>query len=226
MTYRVTYELDQDLFDDTERALPKPGAVVFGPRYEDWHLNACLNYVTTESQWSWYADGYKTAGDFLAQFADAARGEVDTLIFPVAFNYRQYLELRLKELLMVCSSYQGEKFQLPTHHDLMGLWGLLRPRLASLDFGDEATVGVEHVIREFNKLDVGSFSFRYPVGKDGTTPSLPGITHINLGQLRDRIAEVAWLLDGFSAGMSEYLDQKCQYEAEMRAEAARYEQGW
>jgi hypothetical protein len=222
MSYKIVYELPEKPFEVTPPPAPVVGSQVFGTDGDDWHLNASMGYVHSEWKWDWYADGYKKAGDLLVEFVAATQSHQDILVFPVVFNYRQYLELRLKELLMLCSYYLDHKFELPTHHDLKKLWEQLLPKLQQLD-KETNWDGVGYVILEFHKTDIGSFAFRYPVLKDGSSPSLSGITGINLGVVRDRIEEVARLLDGMSAGVSEYLTQKREYESEMRAEAAAYE---
>ena len=63
----------------------------------DWRFNACLNW--TNDTLELYVIGYKEAADKLVEnIMDTPRYQ-DTLVFPICFLYRQYIELRLKELI-------------------------------------------------------------------------------------------------------------------------------
>jgi hypothetical protein len=217
-------ENDSDsLFLETEPPLPEKGAELFGSR-EDWHLNACLNYIPTHWQWDWYADGYKAGADRLVEHVDATNSDQDILLYPVVFLYRHYLEVRLKELLLLTSYYLDEPIlEIPPEHDLMKLWKLVRPRLERVwpraEYHDE----VGDILRQFCRVDGRSIAFRYPLNKDGT-PTLADIGHhINLGRVRDAIAGVATILDGSSIGLNEYINAKNEMASEYRAEAEAYE---
>ena len=61
----------------------------------DWRMNACVNW----GGGTLYSDGYKTAADTLVNQVAADRYTSDTLVYPIVFCYRQYLELLLKALL-------------------------------------------------------------------------------------------------------------------------------
>ena len=63
----------------------------------DWHCNACLNW--TDDALELYVIGYKHAADNLV--AQIVNGDPyqDALVFPICFLYRQYIELRLKEII-------------------------------------------------------------------------------------------------------------------------------
>lgn len=221
MKYRITVEWPEKPFEVTRPQEPTVGAPVFTTEGEDWRLNASMSYVSQEWKWDWYADGYKKAGDLLVAFVSETGMDQDILVFPVVYTYRHYLELRIKELLIMSSYLLDQEFQVPTHHDLAGLWSAALPKLAAID-GSINWDGVTYVIGEFNKIDIRSFAFRYPVAKDGATPSLSGLNGINLGVVRDRIAEVAWMLDGISMGITESLGQKRDCEADIRSEMAQY----
>ena len=73
------------------------------------------------------AKGYKLAADILADYVAETGNDYDYLVNPVAFLYRQYLELRLKDIIIVGSRLSG----MPIHfgsksdfltHDLIRLW--------------------------------------------------------------------------------------------------------
>jgi hypothetical protein len=59
-------------------------------------FNASLNFMP--DQLSGYAEGYKLAADRLMQQLVNDPVELDYLIYPLMFLYRQHLELRFKEI--------------------------------------------------------------------------------------------------------------------------------
>jgi hypothetical protein len=76
---------------------PKAGDQLFKPSGE-WDGNAHIaNHPTTRLVLM--LGGYKRAADLLVQHATADRADRDTLVFPIIFNYRQFLELSLKYLI-------------------------------------------------------------------------------------------------------------------------------
>src|SRR5438132_10675486 len=98
---------------------PQKGDVLFDSA-DDWYHNACINLRFFN--WDWYASGYKLAGDVLVQHVVDTRDHRDTLVFPIVFNYRQYLELRLKEIIIVGRILSDEASEFPPEHDLRVLW--------------------------------------------------------------------------------------------------------
>lgn len=193
-------------------------------KHELWPYNAFV-----ESDWDLYATGYKRAADYLVEQA-ASTHQQDFIIYPAMFLYRHYLELRLKEVLLALQAYFGLPRQIPPHHDLHRIWREVRPLMESAWGGDETIINndaIEVRINEFDQIDKGSFSFRYPVTKDDipSLKDLPGIDGqpmINLYQVRDVIGAMAQLLDGASAGLSVYLDYKAEMRAEYEAEMRQY----
>jgi len=198
----------------------------------NWETNACLNF--TFDKWDTYAEGYRVAGDVLVQHVEKEKRHQDTLVYPIMFLYRQYIELRLKELIKVSGRLLDKDPKIPQHHDLMLLWQKVRPNLEAVwsstetkDYHDAA----EERLKEFCDIDRISFAFRYPEDKNGD-PTLRGLQHINLSHLSEVMRAISHLLDGSSLGLGEYLQTKCEmmaeygdYEQEMRAEMmAEYRQ--
>ncbi len=64
---------------------------------DDWRMNACLNMYHDPSEL--YVVGYKEAADSLVDSIANQKGSADSLIFPIVFLYRHYIEIRLKSLL-------------------------------------------------------------------------------------------------------------------------------
>jgi hypothetical protein len=72
---------------------PKKGNQLFKSD-ADWINNACLNFK--EDQLNLYAIGYKRAAELLLEHVKNSGRDQDTLVYPIIFLYRHYLELRLK----------------------------------------------------------------------------------------------------------------------------------
>jgi hypothetical protein len=75
--------------DDAE-ALPWPrkGDTLFDGA-DDWYHNACVNWLP--DGWDAYALGYKRAADILVGYIVDTHRDRDTIVFPIVFNYRQYI---------------------------------------------------------------------------------------------------------------------------------------
>lgn len=179
----------------------------------DWRHNACLN--------AWfcnldiYARGYKRAGDLLVEHIKKERAGIDFLVFPTVFLYRQYIELRLKELIISGSELLGLQIKTPKQHKINELWKQCRKVLEQVYKGDPITDlnMVESSINQFSEADPYSTAFRYPTDtKDN--PSLPNLSHINLRHLADTMEKIASLLDGASMGIDAGLGSKKEAESE------------
>lgn len=205
--------------------------------HEDWRYNARLNPhrvvegpngisigSNAPNDFSTYADGYKRLADIgVAHIADA-RYDVDVLVYSIVFCYRQYLELRLKELIKTSGSLLDQSVATPNEHDLLKLWKLLRPLLELIWPEQDAQTernNTESVIAQFQELDPGSYAFRYPVNRNGQD-SLPGLKHLNVKQVSEVIERVAPVLDGASDGIEYYLEEKGQMLMEGYQEALQY----
>ena len=111
-----------------------------------------------------YAIGYKRAGDALAiRFIDKWQGN-EILLFPMIFLYRQYLELRLKELLLSGKRSVGESGDFEETHELPRLWKPCQKILAEHwpEEPCETWDNVSRLIDEFHKIDPSGEAFRYP----------------------------------------------------------------
>jgi hypothetical protein len=182
---------------------------------EDWWNTACLNW--TSSGWTLYASGYKEAADALVERLESKASGQDTLVYPILFLYRQYIELQLKLTIRTCRHLLEDGDDFPTGHRIDRLWGEL-DKLLRQAFPDESTTELDQtgrLISEFAKVDPLSTAFRYPVDKDGDA-SLPGIKYINLRNVREVLAKMAMLLDGAQTLAYERLQWKLEMEREMQ----------
>lgn len=151
------------------------------------------------------ATGYREAGDILVRQAEENYFHRDTLIYPIVFLYRHYIELQLKYILFMYGKRAKQEADW-VHHDLDVLWPKVRRviehfnRKPSLK-NAEALNAVETCVAEFAKIDPKSFSFRYPVTKQGQPLTLP-FASVDLSNLK----HVMTNLDAFFIGVDGQLD--------------------
>jgi len=69
----------------------------------NWSVNAVAGGKYSEPYS--YMEGYYRAGEKLAAFAINERRNMDVLFFPICFNYRHYVELTLKHLILAAEKY-------------------------------------------------------------------------------------------------------------------------
>lgn len=147
-------------------------------------------------------NGYKRGADLMVQQATTNRFDQDALVYPIIFNYRQYIELSLKYLIASYGGSAGVEANWKTH-SLTALWGWFAEVLSH--YGDQdddgGTAAVRAIVAEFAKVDPGSFSYRYPVGINGEPIELAH-DRLDLAAL----AEVMNAVDGYFSGCDGYLD--------------------
>lgn len=147
-------------------------------------------------------NGYQYASDILVDSAISEPSKLDSLIYPIIFNYRHFIELHLKYLI----SNFGRHVRVEpvwNSHDLSKIWLSFIEMLAIFgnedpDFADDV---VGELITEFSKLDPNSFHARYPVDTKGN-PVKINLSEIDLKNLKDVMTGVA----GYFAGCDGYLD--------------------
>lgn len=151
-------------------------------------------------------DGYKTASDLMVEAAATDRRSRDTLIFPIIFNYRQFLELSLKYQLATFGPAVGIEPNW-TSHDLARLWAEFLAMLEQYgtEDPDEVDPVVEGIILEFAKIDPGSYSYRYPVDRQGN-PVPVSYSDLHLPTLADVMQGVGGYFAGCDGYLSSLLD--------------------
>jgi hypothetical protein len=180
---------------------------------EDWWNNACLNWCF--DSWWLYAAGYKDAADVLVTHVVETGRQHDRLVYPIVFLYRQHLELMIKDIIR-----QGRKLEdidepFPKSHHIDKLWLICRQLLSQISPNDseEELDQVGRLIEEFSAVDPTSMSFRYPEDTDGGV-SLPGVTHINLPNVKEVVGKMASIL----GGAHDQIDYLSSCKAEMYSE--------
>lgn len=149
--------------------------------------------------------GYKDAGDLLVKEVEVNRAHQDSLVYPILFLYRQYLELSIKDIIRKGRKLQYETESIPKDHRLDGLWKICSQLLAEIAPGDseDAIKEIGRLLTEFCTIDPKSEAFRYPEKQDGS-PAMPEIRHINLRNVREIIGKIAVILDGANGMLDHY----------------------
>ena len=155
---------------------------------------------------------------------DTTGRDHDRLVYPIIFNYRQYIELALKGVIRDARKLLDERGGAPTGHVLTDLWSTARPLLwriapnkADLDTAGES-------IKRFAAVDPTSEGFRYPVTAAGT-PALPeALKNVDLVRVRQVVERLDGFLDVIDFGLGIELDHKSdalaiEYEMQLRMEA-------
>tara|TARA_R100000935_G_scaffold58090_2_gene93840 strand:+ start:5637 stop:6242 length:606 start_codon:yes stop_codon:yes gene_type:complete len=151
-------------------------------------------------------EGYKMAADLMIQAAASDSGSRNTLVFPIIFNYRQFLELSLKYQL---ATYGPEVGIEPNwrSHDLAILWAEFLAMLEhyGTEDPDEVDPVVEAIVLEFAKIDPGSYSYRYPVDRQGN-PIPVSYSDLHLPTLADVMQGVGGYFSGCDGFLSSLVD--------------------
>lgn len=161
----------------------------------DWQHNACVDcYTPTLGS---YAAKFKDAADVLVRQAAAGDATLDSVIIPIVFLYRHYLELTLKEIIRFGREVVGTGKGYPTNeHDLTKLWKETLSLLTQ-HYGPQVppeTANITPCIEDLHAYDPRSFSFRYPTDKHGQ-PYLKEVRHINIRNLYEVMERLASFLD-------------------------------
>ena len=131
-------------------------------------LNSWLN-----KDWL-YADGYKKAADILIEYIKNKKVNADFLVYPIIFLYRHSIEINLK---IICE--KGDKlfgFHFTKNffisHNLIKYWDECKkicinlfPK-ASNAFKNKLN-NIERIIKELDKVDHKSITFRYHKDANG-----------------------------------------------------------
>lgn len=93
-------------------------------------MNACLDWYHDPTEL--YIVEYKEAGDSLVNSVTDRSGTADSLIFPIVYLYRYYIELRLKSLLHDGNRLLDIEHKQKPSHQLSKLWSKVRDILVEL----------------------------------------------------------------------------------------------
>ncbi len=189
---------------------------LFSPGGE-WRYNACVNFLDVQRRkYDLYAQGYRRAVDILVEHVRDFGRSQDTLVYPIVFLARQYLELKFKYLIMQLSTLLGAQPVRRKGHNLAWLWDacVAMMRETDLDGIDELIGTVKDYIAEFDEADPRSQSFRYPDEVDGN-PSLPGIAYIDIKNFYEKTSAIEEQLEALDSYIQAAIGAKQELDAAM-----------
>lgn len=183
------------------------------PDYGAWLKNPANKFFL-------YSEGYKEAGKKLWEFCIENRFYSNTLIYPLVFNYRQFLELRLKELIIMGYKYLDTKEDFADEHSLLKLWNTYRNEILPDIENIEKSIldNVERIISQFNTEDPKSMSFRYPVTRGPNRKESLNRETIDLHNFKIVMDKIIYFFDWQWDMISHYEDLKSEMIAEMYRE--------
>ena len=168
-----------------------------------------------------YSEGYREAGNKLYESCIANPFYSNTLIYPLIYNYRQFLELRLKELIIMGNEYNETDEDFPDEHSLTKLWNIYRNKLLpEIDNTIEKNIldNVEKLIIEFNTIDPKSMSFRYPVTRGPIREKSVKMHTIDIENFKKSMDKLMYFFDWQWDMISHYKDLKQDLLAEWYGE--------
>ena len=198
--------------EEEEYFWPEPGDQLFQLGLGK-HV-ACVGF--RKGDWYPYIQGYKRAADTLvAHLVDQNRYEVDFLVFPIAFLYRQCIELQLKVVINDGNDFLDKPYTMKPTHKLDVLWTQCREIIQAIwpeENPSETLDAVEELLKEFSKADPTSTAFRYPVKNNGN-PELSAIEHIDIEHLARNAAKIYNLLNASNTAIQRMADEKLEMES-------------
>lgn len=165
--------------------------------------NADIGWMNSKA--SAYEYGYLRAAQILSEGYEKHQViDKDSIIFPIIFLYRQYIELSLKSLIRNLDRKLNNtrNNKILEKHKLLDLWDemvSLYRLYISQNHQQQVFISLplkkeREVIKEFHKVDEDSFSFRYSTDKNGSE-LLRDLTYISLNHFQIKISIVIDALD-------------------------------
>lgn len=184
--------MEEQLNTETEFLFPESTDKLFNEFNVDYRHNAIISAGI--SKFFLFSDSYKSAAIKLFEQLDGSAYQANTLVYPIVFLCRHFIELRLKELISGINYSITEKYSFPDGHNLENLWDTYNSiiRKAGESFVPENSIlaNTEKLIQEFNLVDPNSMCFRYPVDKTSDrNPSL-SITNLDLENFRQTMQKL------------------------------------
>ncbi len=133
------------------------------------------------------------------------------MVWPIVFCYRQYIELALKDVINTHGSQVTTDPEIKPNwksHKLKDLWipykRIIGSTLVASTVDDiPDLLAVEVCINEFEGIDHGSYTFRYPVDTDGRQMEIP-FDSIDLYHLRDVVERLCNFFDATESSLHEH----------------------
>jgi hypothetical protein len=171
----------------------------------DWTNNARI--IKGDSRSEFYILGYKKAADILLEHVRVTDSDLDTLVYPIVFLYRHYLELLVKNIIENGAKYLGIEEKPKTDHQLYTLWNKAKTIINKIWEEEEGhqELEIDHYLASFIEIDKSSQAFRYHKDKEGKE-FLEIIEIINIQHFADCINKISSYLEGISAAIYHALE--------------------
>lgn len=209
--------------------MPKQGDTFFMPDSGGEKTYASINRVrglNHDHAHFLISEGYREASKILlGNIMESEQRDwlaIDSLIYPILFNFRHYLEITIKATtrnyyIMTPGGFCDD-VGFMSEHSLVKLWMALKPHLHESygheSYGEstperETIEAAQALLQEFDRYDAGSYTFRYPYAKGKAHETLkyavPPLT-INLDNLRDMFEKCIYYFDSIYWRSAEMLD--------------------
>lgn len=164
-------------------------------------------YRTFVDRWTAYAESYKRVADAAVRLHLRERRPDATVMYPVAFMYRHYVELQLKNIIRLGHALHGRHDTVPMTHRLDQLWRQARATLREVwPKGDAETLdAAEGCIKDFERMDPNSVAFRYAAGADGRE-YLEDVDALDLRHLSKVMNKLGTFFESCIGAMDMYFD--------------------
>ncbi|MCU5380271.1 hypothetical protein OCA08_24360 [Bacillus cereus] len=140
------------------------------------------------TRWDLYSKGYMDAADCLIDNSIANRHAHigDRLVYPIIFSYRQAVELKLKQIILLDENLKNNttqdtlKIMNDFGHEVDKLWDKVKIIIQKLfkkdieGHGEGKIQQIDNYIKEFAEIDSLSFTFRYPLAKPNRKQVIEG----------------------------------------------------
>lgn len=153
--------------------------------------------------------------------------KIDSLIYPIIFSFRHYLELIIKDTIrnynLIDNKISPDEIGFKKEHSILKLWSLLKDRIIkNYDNLDKEAYNqceienfsVENMLNEINNIDENSFGFRYPFQTVGNGKNInskidfifSGLK-VDLNNLKSSMSKLINYFDGLNFQSSHLLDK-------------------
>lgn len=172
-------------------------------------LNACVGNNGNPSYNEYYR-GYSQAAITLIDTAIETR-DLDTLIYPICFNMRHAIELKLKQIVLAFNEIREDvsfnNFSDTTTHDIAKIWKELKYRASKIDERLQRFLyELDPIVEAFSEIDPTGQTFRYPFS-NGNDKHLTKVSIINVLHLKSIFKETRELLENLQSFIVYLLDE-------------------
>ncbi len=155
---------------------------------EPTQYNACVGNNGNPS-YREYADGFADAAIILIDKALTTL-DIDEQIYPICFNMRHSVELRLKhqisQLKLIRSEISLDDFDSAGSHDIGNIWQYFKDKSEKVDKRFSPIVdSIDGFINDIAEIDPTGQTFRYPLSNE-SVKHLVDVSIINVVRLKER----------------------------------------